>query len=183
MFLDIGDAELIYLIRSNNYMAREVLFNRYKKRIYGMISSLANKGVIGKDYEEYYQDCFVVFLKCIENFDEEYNFFYYVKSSINRKLRLLSEQESINKEILSLDYVIDEDNNILLDTIADPSQNYDQSDLDIYIDENFDDIEKDFITLRLKGYSISEIAKIKNISKKKVCKILQGIKNTLLLNK
>lgn len=182
MFSEIGDNELIYLIRNNNYEAKDVLINRYTKRIYGMIKSFALKKGLVKDYEDYYQDCFIVFLKCLDFFDNEYNFFLYLKSAINRNLQNALKKEQLDKEVYSLDYFIDKDDNLaLIDTIADSSYDYGNSDINMFVEENFNEDEKEIIDLRLKGYSINDISIIKKINKKKVCKILKKIKNRLIL--
>ena len=73
VYADIGDSELIYLMRTNNNEAKEVLFERYKKRIYGIINSYAKKYFLSNvNYDDYFGECFIVFLKCLELYDEEY---------------------------------------------------------------------------------------------------------------
>ena len=119
-YSDIGDNELIYLIRADNEDAREYLFKRYQKRIFGFINSFSNKYSIKRlDYEDYFQDCFIVFLKCLENFDEEYNFLYYVSQSIERLLFKLTNKEMMYRSMVSIDDEIFSDSRIFIDEVGD----------------------------------------------------------------
>ena len=109
MFSNIGDSELIYLIRSENYYAKEYFIERYKKRIYGMINAFATKNCINKlDYEECYQDCFIVFLKCLNGFDNEHNFYSYLSNAIYRRLKTLYSKKRLDDKVLSLDRIFTE---------------------------------------------------------------------------
>ena len=176
MYNDIGDSELIYLIRSNNNEARDVLINRYKKRIFGIVHSFAMKyNLTNIDYEDFVSEGFIVFLKCIERYDDDYNFYSYVVESIERKLFKLIKKESLYLNISDLN-----DNFQDYDFPACDSQ-YPYKELEIkdMINENFDEYSKKIIEFKMQGYSFNEISKLMGISKKVMYKKSDSIKEIL----
>lgn len=177
VFSDIEDNELIYLHRNNNCQAKQYLIDRYKKRIYGMINKFANINGISKlDYEECYQDCFIVFLKCLDYYDG-FNFLNYVTTAVFNKLYKILKRNQNYEEIISLDYSLLNDDTSLLDSVSDQEYNYEINDLRIFIEENFDSDYQKIIEYKLKGYSCLEISKILKINKKRVYACLEYIKN------
>jgi RNA polymerase sigma factor (sigma-70 family) len=178
-YSDIGDNELIYLIRSNNYEAKEYLIQRYQKRIYGMINSFKKSSYIQKlDYEDYYHSCFLVFLRCLELFDDDYNFYNYVSGAINKELQKLLKKEKENNDHLSLEYDIS-DCEYHCDYVSDSSIMYKENELNEYINENFNELDRKIIEYRLAGYNCLEIATLLNVDKKRVYKRLESIKTKL----
>ena len=166
-FNDITDNELLYLVRNNNQQAKDYLFSRYKRRMYGMIHSFFKKTGINRiDYDDVFQDCFIVFLKCIDKFDEEYNFYNYINFSIQKTLVKIIQSEKENKSVLSLDYDVVENSKNLIDVVNDNEMLYRKNELEMFIDENFSTLDKVIIEYRLKGYTICEIATILNLNKK-----------------
>lgn len=179
-FIDITDNELIYLVRNNNLEAKDYLFTRYKKRMYGMIHSFFKKACISKvDYDDVYQDCFIVFLKCIDRFDEEYNFYNYVNSSIYKMMIKFIQEEKSQQKVLSLDYDVLDNNKNLIDIASDSEMLYRKSELNSFIEEHFSGIDKQIIDYRLMGYSICEIATLLNINKKILYTRFSKIKSIL----
>jgi len=179
-YSNIGDNELLYLIRCDNQEAKECLIKRYQKRIFGIIDGFSKKySIKGLDYEDYFQDCFIVFLKCIENYDENYNFFNYAHRAIERELYKLINEELLRRDIIS----IDDDNlykdKVLVDVVSDSSIIYNEVELKNSFCDILDEKNKRILEYRLKGYSCVEIAKIMNSTPKSVYKRMAKIKSDL----
>lgn len=180
IYTDIGDNELVYLIRSDNQEAKDFLIKRYKKRIFGMIASYCKKNFIkGIDYEDYFHNCFIVFLKCLENFDDEYNFLFYVSQSVEREIYHLIEKEKLIREIIPLEDEFLIKDRVLVDTISDLGVLYRENEINDLIDKNFDRLSKQILNYRLQGYSFKEIADILKISKKRIYKKIDNIRSYL----
>lgn len=177
MFCDVGDSELIYLLRCDNNDAKECLFSRYKKRIYGIIKSFASKHMEKIDYDDAYQDCMIIFLKCLELFDDEYNFYNYLTISLDKGLKRKREKESAYQNILSLDYVNQQEDLSYLDLVEDEDVVYSETQLQDFISNNFSEVEKQIIEYKKVGYSYLEISKILGLSKKKMYTITDNIKS------
>ena len=176
MFCDVGDCELIYLNRCANNDAKDYLFARYKKRIYGMIKSFASKSILKIDYEDAYQDCMLIFMKCLELFDDEYNFYNYLSMSVEKGLKRKFTKEKSHQDILSLDYVNQQDDFSYLDVVKDEENLYQESQIKEFIDDNFNELEKQIVYYKRQGYSYLEIAGLLGISKKKMYVISNKIK-------
>ena len=180
-FTDIGDNELIYLIRNDNGEAKKYLVNRYRKRIYGIINSyFTTYNVGGEDYEDYYQDCFIVFLKCLNGFDNEHNFYNYLSNAIYRRLRALYFKKRLDDKVLSLDYVYECNDITMMDVVEDSNAVYRINELKEYIDFNFDETTKMIINYRLEGYTYSEIAKLLNINIKTLYRKLYKMRDAII---
>lgn len=179
-FIDIGDNELIYLVRNNNLEARDYLISRYKKRMYGFIHSFFKKTYVsGVDYEDYFQECFLVFLKCIEGFDENYNFYKYVESAINKTLIKIYQKEEKKDKVLSLDYDTVDKNYNLVDVAKDSEMLYRENEVKLFIEKNFDELNKAIINYKLEGYNGKEIASLLGVSKKVIYDRLNKIREIL----
>lgn len=175
-YYDIGDSELLYLIRLDNQDAKNFLIIRYKKRIYGLINSFfEKKSIKGLDYEDYFHDCFIVFLKCLKLFDEEYNFYSYVTSAIEKELKKLIKKEINNRDLLSIDMDL-RDKDYLMDCVNDCNEVYKETIIKDFISDKLDELDKEIIEYRIKGYSHLEIADILNISKKKIYERMRKIR-------
>lgn len=183
-FTDIGDNELIHLIKNDNNEAKKYLISRYKKRIYGIINSyFRTHSICGEDYEDYYQDCFIVFLKCLNGFDNEHNFYSYLSNAIYRKLRVLHSKKRLDDSVLSLDYVYENNDVSIMDVVKDSQQIYVVNELKEYIDLNFDSFSKQIINYRLEGYTYLEIAKLLNINIKTLYRKLYKIRDALVVKR
>ena len=179
-FVDISDNELIYLVRASNDDARIHLINRYKRRIYGMVSSITSKFKISKfDYEDYYQESIVVFFKCLDLFDMEYNFYNYLFSALQREFKRKMIALQKNQNVLSLEYTSNEGVS-LIDVVGEMDYSYEDSRVDNYINQNFSKIEQEIIKYKIKGYDCLEIAKLMGLSSKIVYKKLKDIRKTML---
>ena len=178
-FTDIEDNELSYLLRSNND-AFEYLINRYQKRIFGFIKNFKLQNCIKKlDYEDFYQECFIVFLKCLDMFDDEYNFYNYLHSAINKKLYKLWKKEAFNENIISLDYSESVENFSLLDVVGEDDYIYSSKQIEDFIDIKLDSITREIFKYKKRGYNAQEISKLIGISRKIVYKKVSELKMVL----
>lgn len=179
-FSEIGDNELLYLIRCNNNEAKQYLIERYRVRIYGMIKSFVLKRKLKiVNFDDYFQWCFITFLKCLKLCDEEYNFRNYVKTAVENILNRIFEQEESYDEILSLeDQVFDRDV-YSLDVACDSSSIYFTSEIKKYLDENLSLLDRKIVDLKIKGYKSVEIAKILEINNKEIYKRIANIRKII----
>lgn len=179
---DIGDNELIYLIRNQNNQAKECLIERYKKRIYGMINDCCSSiTTFNVNYDDYYQDCFIVFLKCLESYDEDYNFYSYLKQAIEKCIRRKINKEKVMLKYVSIEDDLSDNHPCLVDKVSDSAIIYNENELHDYIDESFEDIDKLIIDYKIKGYSYLEISKFLGIRAKNLYKRVDKIKEKLRL--
>ena len=88
MFLnEISDDFLVCLYHERNQIAIDLLFERYKNFIYGMIGDLQKKDGNYVDFEELFQEGFLTFLNCIERSDFDLGcFYFFVRKAVERKL-------------------------------------------------------------------------------------------------
>ena len=180
MQYDISDNELIYLYRCSNYDAFECLSIRYKKRIYGIIEKKSRiYNLKNLDFEDIYHSCYITFLKCIENFDEEHIFYSYLIEAIEFTLVRLLHKEKRKQEIKSLDNEIINKGFLLEDVINDSSYVYEENEIEEYFKKNLDELSQTIIEYRLKGYSYKEMISFLSISRKQIYNRVNKIKKRL----
>lgn len=179
MFLkEISDDLLICLYREKNQDSIDLLFKRYNKFLYGMISDFFNNKSEYIDYEEMYQESMLIFLKCIESYDEENGcFYFFVRKAVERgliyKYRKLQQYNNI-KSLDELyygdgnesyvDYVVCEDDNSFL-----KSEIYDV----------LNEVEIKVLDFKMEGYTYEEIGERLSLSKQAVYRVFAKIKKTL----
>ena len=174
-YTDIGDSELIYLVRANNSEAKNLLVSRYKKRIFGMIDSFVKKNNLScVNYEDLFSECFMVFLSCLDNYDDDYNFYIYVNESVERKLVKISKKEMFYRQIVNLD-----DGIYSFETINDAKENYAKSEINSFLKDNFDLVDRQIVDLKIEGYSYNEIGKLLGVSDKSIYKRSSRIKTKI----
>ena len=181
-FADIADNELVYLIRANNDVAREYLIERYKKRIYGIINGLSNKlGVNDLDYEDSYQDCFMVFLKCLDLYDLDFSFYHYLYGAIVRDFKRKFKQQKQSNDYLTLSKCNDNDFDVL-DIVSEEDTSYNEFVVNEYVVSNFSKLEQEIIGYKVQGYDALEIARLMGLSVKAIYKYISKIKKIMLNN-
>ena len=67
---EISDDLLICLYREKQQEAIDLLFERYKCYLYGIINDMLKKETLYFDYDELYQDAIIVLINCIEKYVE-----------------------------------------------------------------------------------------------------------------
>lgn len=177
----VSDDWLISLYRSGDQIAIDCLYDRYTSFIYGFINNMLNKGVY-YDYNEFFQELIIVFMNCLDKYDEERGKFYFlVKLSVERKI--IDMLSKINREnrILSLDsfYYKNGDESIVDYIQEEVNGCYIENDLYECLKETLDKESMDIVDMRVSGYSYQEISDILNISKQATYRKIRMIKNII----
>ena len=183
MFLkEISDDLLISLYREGNQIAIDLLFERYNVFLYGFIHNVLKKEDSYYEYKELFQEMVLVFIRCIERYDEDNGcFYYFVKRSAERKLFDFISKIKKNKKISSLDsnfyadgtescvdYIKEEDNCM-----------YYETELYKSLKEKLDKLEMKIVDLKVEGYTYQEISDILNVSKQSIYRKVVIIKNII----
>ena len=177
-FKGISDSELLYLIRCDNYQAKVDLIERYKKRIYGMIKSFVLKNKLNyADFNDYYQSCFVTFLRCIELCDEEYNFLSYVQTAIENTLIKSLKEEKYYEKVLSLEK--EELGLEPIDEINDSKSLYLTNEMYEFLDSKLSLLDKMIVKLKISGYNLVEISKLVGITKREIYRRFEKIRRII----
>lgn len=183
MFLkEISDDYLICLCRENNEDAKNELCERYSTFIYGILNGVQKKYGNYIDFEEYFQESFLSFLKCIERYDNESGcFYYFVKTTIEKRLEYKIRKNNYYMNYIPLDKFIYEDGEeTLMDYISEDGENncWDSIVYNEMIDR-LDELSCEIVELRIKGYSYGDIAKLLGINKQNVYRQVIKIKNII----
>lgn len=183
MFLDkISDDLLICLYREGNQVAIDLLYERYNVFLFGFIHQQANINNLNCDYKELFQELFVVFLNCIEKYDEETGcFYYFVKKSAERRLTYLMSKIKRYNRVISLDeFVYDDGVESNVDFVQ---EQYGVScyDTELYkcISERLDEKEMKIINMKIEGYSYEEISNYLGTSKQTIYRKISCLKNII----
>ncbi len=181
MFLnEVSDDWLLCLSREGNQDAIDLLYERYSKFLYGIINEFFKSKLVYVDYKDMFQECIIVFLGCVQKYDEDVGcFYFFVKMAVERRLIDNLAKISKVKMVASLDELIyDNGNETLLDYVAESSDgeyNWLYEELVVRIDEE----SRRIVDLKMVGYAYHEIALILNTSKQSVYRRVVKIKNIL----
>lgn len=178
---EVSDDWLINLYRCGDQVAIDCLYDRYTSFIYGFINGLLNKGVY-YDYSEFFQELIIVFINCLEKYDEERGkFYFFVKLSAERKMIDLLSKIKKEKKVLSLDgfYYKDGDESIVDYVQEDGGNICSANDLYECLKEVLDKEDMDIVDMRVDGYSYQEISEILNINKQAIYRKIRIIKNII----
>jgi len=175
----MSDDLLICLYRERNQIAIDCLFERYKYYLYGIINDMLCKENLYFDYEEVYQDLVIVFMNCVEKYDEESGCFYpFVKTAVERKLFDKIKKAKRNNKIASLDdLMFDSGNESCLDYVAE--QDYFDNYLYDNLMNNLDEKDRLIVNLKVCGYPYHEIAKMMGVGRQSIYRRSNKIKNIL----
>jgi len=175
---EISDDFLIELYREGNQIAIDLLFERYHKFIYGIIRDLFKNETEYLDYEELFQDSMIVFISCINKYDVDNGcFYFFVRKSIERKLRFITKKSKARKSVLSLDeYMYLDGDERKIDYIAEKENS---NNLYMEIEDKLGDFENEIVRLKMEGYTYEEMASLLGIGKQSVYRKINKIKNIL----
>lgn len=164
-----NDYELIYMVRENDDISKNVLFDKYLPVIKNMANNYYTKlKGYNCDYDDFFQEAMIAFNTALHTYDERKNsmFYSYVILCINRSLMTFCRNiTSLKKNYLLQDFV-DAD----ISKIADKN-----SDIDIFVrQKEIESIIKDVILslpldvssvfeLKVNGFKYCEIAKLLDI--------------------
>ena len=161
-----NDYELIYMVRENDEVSQDLLYEKYLPIIKNLASEFYQKyNSYGYDFDDFFQEALIAFQKSIINFNEEKETLFYTFTVLCIRRALLSFCRNISnktKNVSNNNYVsIEEYDNIFLDQKA-----------DIEMISNYYEIEKILkeliislpfensciFELRLNGFSYREIS-------------------------
>lgn len=175
---EISDDLLICLYREGNQDATDLLFDRYKTFIYGIISDVFKTTNYYVDYEDMYQEGMLVFLDCLRKYDVDNGcFYFFVRTSVER--RLINKIKKINRNIKvsSLDEnCFEEGNEKVIDYIAEESSDFMLEELLI---DKLDGVNRDIAVLKINGYTYEDISSMLQISKQFIYRRIVKIKKVL----
>ena len=184
MKAEYTDYQLIILVREqNDEEALTILLNKYSP-IIGKIASTYYG--VGYDYQDFFQEGRIAFVRAIETFDNNVNASFYAYSmtcvrnsmvSVYRKLKrhtgldqLVDDVEEISRSLVNVNYVNQIDNRLNEKMIIEEA----------LVGENLlSNLEKECLKYYLLDHDYKEIAAILGISPKKVDNALSRCKTKL----
>ena len=179
MFLkEISDDLLVELRREGNQDAIDLLFERYRKFIYGIINDFVRKQNCYCDYGELYQESMCVFISCINKYDENSGcFYFFIRRCIERRLNHLFEKEKKYEGIISLDeYMYDNNKETKMDYVEENGKDFVLYDR---LEEKIDDFASSIIELKIMGYTYEEISNILGVETRSIYRKINKIKKKL----
>ena len=147
-----NDYELIYMVRENDEVSQDLLYEKYLPIIKNLASEFYQKyNSYGYDFDDFFQEALIAFQKSIINFNEEKETLFYTFTVLCIRRALLSFCRNISnktKNVSNNNYVsIEEYDNIFLDQKAD---------IELIISLPFEN--SCIFELRLNGFSYREIS-------------------------
>lgn len=128
-YKELNDNELVYLCAENNEDAVNLLINKYKNCILGILKEyLKEYNIIGIEVADLYQEGLIGLMHAIEHFDPEKDILFYtyanacIRTSIISAIRQTFRQKNrILNNSYSLDKVFDDTENTLYEILKDES--------------------------------------------------------------
>lgn len=180
MFLkEVSDDLLVELRREGNQSAIDLLFERYRNFLYGIINDFFVKKGRYVDYDELYQEAICIFISCIDKYDENSGcFYFFIRKCIERRLKYLYGKEIRYKEIDSLDKYMYDDNHkeTKMDYVSESELIFS---LEEDIEERMDDLSKKLVNLKAMGYTYDEMSKILGVGVQTIYRRINKIKKML----
>lgn len=178
---EISDDYLVCLYREKNQDAIDLLFERYRLHLIKFINGIIGKQFIRIDYDELFQDLMLVFIKCIESYDEYNGYFYcFVKSSVERKVFDYIKKYNKEKRVISLDQLkYNNGKESVLDYVAEEVDDYSFRETYDILVENIDEVSKKIVDLKIAGYTYKEMSNIIGVNKQAIYRRVNKIKNIL----
>ena len=190
---ELNDYELLEYISSNNEVAYNLMFEKYKPLINKYVKKYLKIGIsYGFDKNDLFQEGLIGLNSAILFYNQNKNvkFITLVSTCVERKiLSALKKENTFKRKILNESISIDNDDynleNFLSKNDNDP---LDIVSNDIYIDNISKNIklskfENEILKLKIKNYSIEEISNKLNVSISKVNNALSRIKSKYKKNK
>lgn len=193
---NLNDYELIELYREQNEEAKDFLYQKYYYIIDILIikySRVYSKLYI--DSQELYSTALLGFSDALNNYRDDKNskLSTFISLCIERRLyslvkKYMTEKHKINSGLLSLDDSYGNSDKRLVDVISDDGKNdplenlsdeEEFKELELKIENDLSDKEREIYYLLINGYSYKEIADTLNLSSKSVDNAIQRIKNKI----
>lgn len=182
MFEDrISDDWLIFLYREGNQLAIDFLFDRYSVFLYGFINKMMRCNYIYIDYKELFQEMILVFINCINRYDEEAGcFYYFVRKAVERKLIDCISKINKLKCVAPLDEMCFNEEIGVIDFVQEDSNlEYYETELYNMISKRLSDEDLKIVDMKVEGYSYQEISRILGMSKQGIYRKVNIIKNVI----
>lgn len=185
MYRNFNDYEIIYMISENNNENFFVLLEKYKPLIYKVVSKYQNVfKKYGYDMDDLLQLGYIALYKSSYFYNENKNarFITYLKKLIENTLLSEIKNNNTNKRMvlnnaISYDILVN-DNSTYLDYFQDNKNNYlyyEEKRNFIYFKNTLDFYDAGIFEMYYNGFSIDEICKMFNNSKKKINKKIKII--------
>ncbi len=194
-FENLTDEELVELSVTGDKSATEYIFDKYKNFVKAVVRMYF---LVGADRDDVVQEGMIGLFKAIRDFDEtkQTSFKSFAEICVKRQVLTAIKNATRQKHIPLNSYIslskssYDDENSegTLLDTLtdkesADPEELFiGKENIEILgekIDENLSKLEKEVLSMYLKGSSYQEIAKIMNRPPKSIDNALQRVKKKL----
>ena len=164
-----NDYELIYMVRENDETSRDILYEKYKPIIMGLVSESYNKfSKYGYEFDDFLQEAYISFQKALRFYDESKSCLFYTFAVMCIKRGLLSFCRRISCEKRSLSSY----NMIDIDKLSIVDNNVNISDIVLYgefenrIKELMLNLSFDIsnvFELRINGFTYLEISSLLDI--------------------
>lgn len=191
--------ELQYMYYSSDEEALGLLLTLYKTDIDKMIRKHYLRGFKQLDEEDLYQLAMMQLIEALQTYREErgvpflnYYLFILKNAFINMKRSLFSYGKEMDRNIISLDQQVSEDNmSYLSEYIASQNPDYEANarleqqrfrSIITKVIKNLSELESNIFIMRQVGYSYAEIAQSLDITEKKVDNTLAKIRRKALKN-
>ena len=194
-FENLTDEELVELSVTGDKSATEYIFEKYKNFVKAVVRMYF---LVGADRDDVVQEGMIGLFKAIRDFDEtkQTSFKSFAEMCVKRQVLTAIKNATRQKHIPLNSYIslskssYDDENSegTLLDTLTD-KESVDPEELFIgkenieilgeKIEENLSKLEKEVLSMYLKGISYQEIAKIMNRPPKSIDNALQRVKKKL----
>ena len=184
MKVEYNDYELVYLVREKNEEALNIIIEKYSPLIGKIASSYYG---VGYDYQDFFQEGLIAFLKSIETFDESAPFTFYSYSMTCVRNAITTTYRKM-KRSAGLDQLTDYDEYPPL--VAESPSYYSNSvhtvlngklilEKVLKDDKILSQFEKQCLRCQIEGHNYNEIAMILNMPPKKVDNALSRCKSKL----
>ena len=189
-----SDEELLYMIRSNDEIALELLLERLNQAVVKTAESIVKR--LGcYDVDEAKQGLRLGFLSAIDTFreDRDSSFRYFAKMCAEREVRTMMRKErfkgvSSHYRSVSLDQIREDEGVYLVDMIENTHPEYNPSWYAKYCQtmqdyytcmDRLNELERKICHMRLEGFSYKEIANLLNINVKRIDNTMQKVRKKL----
>lgn len=171
-YKDYNDYELIYMVRENDDLSKNLLFKKYGPVVGKISLEFYNRyRDYGYDYEDFYQEALVAFDKAISSYNENKDtlFYTFLVLCIKRSLLSFTRNISNTKKNINNNYLVEIDEYNLIDENSDIENIY--AELEIYdlyrniiYDTSISIEDSSMLELRINGFSWREVGILLDMS-------------------
>ena len=179
--MKLNDYELVELAHEGNEDAINLLYEKYRP----LIIKKSKEAIIlanhhGIEINDIIQECYIAFDEAIKNFNQngEATFYTFAMICVERKItnfirRITGKKGMILNEAITID---DGLQNVVTNYDNIPYMQHTDNDEIMILKEELSFLERKVFTLKLKGYSFEEIAKMLNKNTKAIYNAWERIK-------